>query len=120
MRDKKILIVDDEADIRELLAIEMERQGAQVLEAEGGEAAFALLQQNHVDLIISDVRMPTGDGIELLERVQKLDNPVPVILISGFADITREEALAKGALNLQPKPLDWQGLQNDVQTALRD
>ncbi len=76
-----------------------------VLEAENGRQAFAYFQEKPVDVIISDVRMPGGSGIELLERIRELKCAQPiVILVSAHSDINESEALKRGAQGFFPKP----------------
>ncbi len=102
---KKILIVDDEEDLRDIVASEFEFIGANVFQAANVTKAKTILSENSVDLIISDIRMPGETGIDLLEYSKGI-NPLlpPVILITGFADITTEEAHDRGAEALLSKP----------------
>src|SRR5262245_52565869 len=89
LKGKRILIADDEKDLREILADELRYCGCEVAEAENGKTAYALLESQPFDLIISDIRMPGGDGIELLKAVRKRDPKLPpLVLISGYSDIT--------------------------------
>jgi CheY-like chemotaxis protein len=106
---KKILVVDDEPDLREITAFEFEHKGAQVVTAEGGYEALEIVKTGGIDLIVSDVRMPEGSGEELLDSLngENLLGSSPIILVTGFADISREEALRKGALELFYKPVKW-------------
>ena len=105
LHHKSILIVDDEADLREIVAGELEFMGSKVYQAENIQHALDLLSKNSIDLIISDIRMPGGSGIELLEIVKnKYGADFPFILITGFADITPMEAYGKGAEALISKP----------------
>lgn len=105
LRDKNVLVVDDEVDLREIVASELDFMGAKVEQAGNISAADAILKQKKIDLIISDIRMPGGTGVDLLKTVKARNilNP-PVILITGFADITSEEAYAEGAEALLSKP----------------
>lgn len=105
LQGKNVLVVDDEVDLREIVASELEFMGAHVDQAGNITAADALLKEKNIDLIISDIRMPGGTGVDLLKTVKARNilNP-PVILITGFADITPEEAYAEGAEALMNKP----------------
>jgi CheY-like chemotaxis protein len=114
-KDTKILIVDDEADFRNVLAFSFKRKGYQVMSAPNGEAAFELIQSERVDVVISDIRMPGGDGIELLDRVRSnsLDTPI-ILLVTGYAEFSTEEAYHKGAEALFCKPFDRNILEETI------
>lgn len=102
---KTLLVVDDETDLRDIVASELEYMGAQVFQAENISVAQGILAKHKIDLIISDIRMPGGTGIDLLEAVKAKNADIPpVILITGFADITTEDAFNKGAEALLNKP----------------
>lgn len=112
LEGKRILVVDDEPDLREITAFEFEHKGAKVFTADGGYEAMELLKKESYDLVVSDVRMPEGTGEELLDSMaeSKILTKTPIILVTGFADITREEALERGALELFFKPVKWANL----------
>lgn len=103
---KTILIVDDEPDLREILRLEFEAEGWNVIEAENGTKAFETFQNSKIDAVASDVRMPGGDGVSLLEKIKAVSPKTPVVLLTGFADIQEKDALAKGALAMVKKPFD--------------
>lgn len=119
-QDSTILIVDDEPDLRDAIAFEFKRKGFNVVTAESGHEALALLEKQPVHIILSDVRMPDGDGIELLTKVKERNPFLPVLMfITGFADITLEEAYAKGVDAVFPKPFDRKALFEAVMRALQ-
>lgn len=105
LKGKTLLVVDDEHDLRDIVASEFDFLGATVFQAENITSAQKILADNKIDLIVSDIRMPGGTGVDLLEIVKSkgVDAP-PVILVTGFADITVENAFAKGAEALISKP----------------
>lgn len=105
LRGKTVLVVDDEVDLREIVASELDFMGATVAQAGNITQADNILKEKKVDLVISDIRMPGGTGVELLGTIKARNilNP-PVILITGFADVTPEEAYAEGAEALLNKP----------------
>lgn len=104
LKGKTLLVVDDESDLRDIVASELEFMGAEVHQAENIVAAQKLINQHNIDLIISDIRMPGGTGIDLLNIVKAKNESAPMILITGFADITTEDAFDKGAEALVNKP----------------
>lgn len=113
LSNKTVLVVDDELDLREIVASELEFMGAKVFQAENILKAQNILNEQEVDLVISDIRMPGGTGIDLLERIKSSDRPCPpVILITGFADITIADAFDKGAEALISKPFKLDDLIN--------
>jgi CheY-like chemotaxis protein len=119
LKGKRILIADDEKDLREILADELRYCGCEVSEAENGKAAYATLEKQPFDLIISDIRMPGGDGIELLKAVRARDPKLPpLVLISGYSDITEKEALALGARRVFVKPFNLNELVTEVVAAI--
>ena len=104
---KTVLVVDDEPMLREILRDVFELEGATVFEASNGTEAFALLQQQPVHVVVSDIRMPGGDGIELLRNLRKLERNTPVVLlITGFSDLSTDAAYDIGADAILSKPFD--------------
>ena len=107
IKDLCILVVDDEPDLGELVSFEFELVGAKVLSASNGREAFEAVKNNHVDVVVSDIRMPGGDGVELLENIRKADPAAPaLVFMTGFADITLEDAYDKGATAMFGKPFN--------------
>lgn len=105
LKGKTLLVVDDEADLREIVSSELEFMGAKVFQAENVSRAKSIMDTQKVDLIVSDIRMPGGTGVDLLNHIKakSIDVP-PIILITGFADITVEDAFNQGAEALLSKP----------------
>lgn len=103
-----ILIVDDEEDLCELMVESLEDIGHDVLVASSGKEALSLVQDNCVDLIISDLKMKEGDGIFLLESLRtKMRNTSPIIFITGFSHVSKEILIGKGAQDIFYKPLNF-------------
>lgn len=116
---KQVLIAEDEADLREPLAMEFESLGFQVFQAANGTEAFNIICANHIDLVISDIRMPGGDGIELLKKIRARNTAMPVVmLITGFADISIEQTYDLGAEAVLSKPFDLDELEATVNRLL--
>ncbi len=102
----KILIIDDEKNIRLTLRDILEDDGHQVVEAGSGEAGLDLLKRESADLVLLDVRLPGMDGVEVLKAIRKLDENLDVIMISGHATVgTAVDALRIGAYDFLEKPL---------------
>lgn len=116
----KILIVDDEKAIRSTLRDILELEGYEVEEAENGVDAVAKVQQNaKFNLVLSDIKMPQMDGVEVLERIKILRPDLPVVMISGHGNIdTAVEAVKKGAFDYISKPPDMNKLLITVRNAL--
>lgn len=116
----RILAVDDEKALCHLLALNLEDAGFDVTEAYSGNEAMRLIDANQFDLVISDIRMPDGDGIELLTRLKNKDPCVPVVLfITAFADITMQEAYHLGAEAFFKKPVKYDQLIAKVEECLK-
>ncbi len=117
--DITILFVDDEEDFRNTLASAFGRKGYKVLTASNGKEAFNIIQNQKIDVVVSDIKMPGGDGLELLARTKEdhLGTPI-ILLVTGFSEITSEEAHDKGAEALFSKPLDIDALQDAIDRLL--
>lgn len=119
---KQILVVDDEAEIRELLATRFRIFGFEVLEAEGGIEALGLLRQNPgINTVICDLNMNKGDGVTFIQEARKINSATPKIFaISGRTGFSAEKLFAYGADGFLPKPFDARTLLNTVRTANLD
>jgi two-component system, NtrC family, response regulator PilR len=103
----RILVVDDERSMRELLAIVLRREGYEVLLAENGRAAIELLEREPVDLLISDIKMSDLNGVEVLRAAKRVDPDILGIMITAFASTeTAVEAMRLGACDYLSKPFD--------------
>ncbi|MBI4667349.1 MAG: PAS domain S-box protein [Nitrospinae bacterium] len=104
-----ILIVDDSDVMRQTLRIHLGKMGAQTVEAEDGDLALKLLEERTPDLIISDVHMPSLDGLGLLKRIKDMPKlkDTPVIVITSDSDVeTREQVFRLGAADFLTKPVE--------------
>ena len=103
----RILVVDDERSMRELLSIVLRREGYEVLLAEDGRSAIELLGRQPIDLLISDIKMPDMSGVEVLRAAKKIDQDILAIMITAFASTdTAIEAMRLGACDYLSKPFD--------------
>ncbi len=117
---KRALVVDDEPDIRELLSITLEQMGLEVVTAAKLTKARKLLDSEHFDLCLTDMNMPDGNGLELVDHVQACHPHLPIAMISAYGNMAIAiEALKKGAFDFISKPLELIRLRNIVQSALK-
>jgi two-component system response regulator PilR (NtrC family) len=106
-RRPRILVVDDERSMRELLAIVLRREGYDVLLAENGKSAIATLEKEPVDILISDIKMPDLSGVDVLRAAKRIDQDILGIMITAFASTeTAVEAMRLGACDYLSKPFD--------------
>lgn len=115
---KTILCVDDEKDILELFRDQLEESGFNVLEANNGKEAFKIFQGGGVDCILSDIRMPGGDGVELVKNVKGTGSTIPIFLVTGFSDYTADELMGLGINAVIFKPFDLEEVVNMVSSTI--
>lgn len=114
------LVIDDEPDIRELLALTLGRMGIDTVVAEDVTGARKALGSHHFDLCLTDMRLPDGDGLDLVQWMQKNAPGVPVAVITAHGNVeTAVQALKLGAFDFISKPLDLNNLRNIVSNALK-
>jgi DNA-binding NtrC family response regulator len=117
---KQILVVDDEANLRRVLTAQLSRDGYEVHSAPDGEAGLALLREHHIDLVITDLRMPKMDGMELLRQALRIDAELPVVILTAHGTVDNAvEALKTGAFDYITKPFDQAEVRTIVKKALR-
>ncbi|HTJ80362.1 MAG TPA: sigma-54 dependent transcriptional regulator [Polyangiaceae bacterium] len=117
---KQILVVDYEANLRRVLSAQLTRDGYDVHVAEDGEAGLAFLREHHIDLVITDLRMPKVDGMDLLRAALRDDAARPVVMITAHGTVeTAVEALKTGAFDYLTKPFDQDEVRIVVKKALR-
>ena len=103
----RILVVDDERSMRELLAIVLKREGYDVVLAENGRSAMAALERQPFDLLISDIKMPDMSGVDVLRSAKQIDPGILGIMITAFASTeSAVEAMRLGACDYLTKPFD--------------
>lgn len=102
-----ILIVDDEKNYPPILSAILKEEGFETLTAFSGEETLEILKDSDVDLVLTDMKMPFMDGIELLERIKDKDPDLPVIMMTAHGTVEKAvEAMQKGAYNYIMKPFD--------------
>ena len=111
----RVLVVDDEREVRQVLQEFLVSRGYDVVQAASGMDALAILQAEKLDLVLLDLAMPGLDGMETLKRITALGAPVPVIMVTANADIgLTSKLLALGAADYIPKPFDLDYLDQAV------
>jgi len=111
----RILVVDDEAPVREVLAEYFATEGYTVETAGSGVEALTAVRDGHADLVLLDVRMPGLDGVQVLRRIREFDGHVPVIMVTANEDVTlAKETLKLGAFDYVAKPFDFDYLDRAV------
>ena len=118
--NRPVLVVDDEADIRDLMEMTLMKMGLRVDTAEGVRAALNKLSSNKYSLVLTDMRMPDGSGLEVVQHInqQQLDVPVAVITAFGSAD-QAVQALKEGAFDYLQKPITLAQLRTLVKSAIK-
>ena len=116
---EKILVVDDEQSLREVLSIMLKRAGYAVTSAMDGEEAIELLNKEIFDLVITDLRMPKIDGMEVLKAVKSASPETVVLIITAFASAdSAVEAMKQGAYDYLTKPFQVDEVQLIIRNAL--
>jgi len=115
-----VLIVDDEVEVADMFAKFLTKRGFEALTANNALAALRICNKRQVDLILTDYNMPEVTGIELLKEVRKIHPALPVILMSGQADMkVAMEALREQAFDFLSKPIDSNDLLESVRLAIQ-
>ncbi len=115
----KLLIVDDDSSLREFLEIFLAKEGYRVDSAETADEALEKVKKDSYDLVITDVRMPGMDGVELLRQLKTLDAGLPVVLITAFASLDAAvDAMKEGAWDYLTKPFKIEELREVIENAL--
>ncbi|MEJ2632863.1 MAG: sigma-54 dependent transcriptional regulator, partial [Acidihalobacter sp.] len=120
MNRQQILIIDDEPDIRELLEITLSRMGLETAAAADLAQARALLTEQSFDLCLTDLRLPDGSGLDLVEHIQAYHPELPVAVITAYGSMdTAIAALKGGAFDFLSKPIDLTRLRSLIESALK-
>lgn len=114
------LVIDDEPDIRELISLTLERMNIQSISAENVTEAKNALQVNNFDLCLTDMRLPDGDGLDIVEYIQQYYPQLPVAVITAYGNMELAvTALKAGAFDFVSKPVDLRILRDLVDTSLK-
>ena len=105
MEDKRILVIDDEENMRHMLAVLLEKEGYQVDNAADGKQGLDLASESFYDLILCDLKMPVMDGMAFLENFQDMQLESTIIVMSAYGTLdTAIEAMKRGAYDYVSKP----------------
>jgi two-component system response regulator PrrA len=116
---KRVLVVDNEADFLATYERLLRRQGYEVMTATSRAAGLAAVAGERLDLVISDLRLPDGDGLDVVRAARGVPDPPPVIVVTGYpSDETRRAAAAAGATAFFAKPFAAAGLLAAVRSIL--
>ena len=114
----RVMVVDDEENIREVLSSYLTGLGYQVVTAKDGQDALNKFQKDQFDLIISDLLMPNIDGLDLLKQIREKDRDVIFLMITGYPSIeTAVEAIKKGAYDYITKPFHMEDVKIRIERA---
>ena len=117
--EPRILVVDDEADVRQVVTLSLQQAGLLVSSAENVAIARTLLEKESVDVIVSDVMMPGENGITFLTEIHQAYPEIPVILMTGHAQLPMAlDAIRYGAFEMLLKPFDFEVLNSAVDRAI--
>ncbi len=119
LKQRTLLIVEDEKDIREILSELLSPLNLNILEAEDGQAALDMLRSKEVDAVLSDISMPRVTGLELLSHMKVEFDTVPIVMLTAYGDKANiKEALRLGALDFIEKPFNEESVLDVVNKAL--
>lgn len=117
LHGKRLLVVEDDDDLRHALAETLGDMGALVEEANGGWAAWELIQRHPFDVVVTDVRMPQGDGLELISRLRAAPRRPAIVALSGHADIVSSTRLRAQVDRFVAKPCNVAELLRAIEAA---
>ncbi len=116
---RRVLVVDDEPELRAMMAEYLQGKGFEVLQAGGGEEAIRRIPEFRPHVVLLDIMMPGLSGVETLRRIKALPQETAVIMVSGIEDVeTARQTLVLGAADYVTKPVDFQYLDSVLQVHL--
>lgn len=120
MADNVILIIDDDRGLRVSLSAFLEKKGYSTLTAATAQEGLEIIENNTVDLVLLDIRMPGMDGITALKKIKEINSDLNVIIITGYGSIeTAVEAMKEGAVDYVTKPFNLKELSSKIETSLK-
>lgn len=116
----KILVVEDDRHIRTIITKNLEKNGYITYQAENGKSAYEIFENNHIDLIITDIMMPYVDGNSLVKEVRYMNNDIPIIMLTALDSYyDKEKGFNSGADDYLVKPVNMKELLLRVKSLLR-
>jgi CheY-like chemotaxis protein len=115
----RVLVVDDDPLLVKSLKRVLVREGHQVVTAGHGGEALEVLGATSVDIVLSDVRMPVMDGVEFVRRLSGMAQAPPVVLLTGYADVSDAELRAGGVIAVLGKPVEVAALMETLRRCCR-
>ena len=115
MEKKNVLIIDDDPQILELLKMFVEANGCAAETESSAEKGMAMVRKKSYDMVLLDIMLPDGNGLDSLKNIQKIAPKLPVIMITGGNDVAvAEECLKVGAVDYITKPFDFEYLRTSM------
>ena len=116
----KIMVVEDDPSIRKLIIHYLLRQGYQIVEAENGNKAYEIFQNEHLDLVITDVMMPIMDGFTLSSKIRSVNVDIPILMLTALETYSdKEKGFMSGADDYIVKPFDMNEMMLRIKSLLR-
>ena len=116
----KILVVEDDKDIREMLSETLNLWGFENITAKNGKEALKIFGGEDISLVLTDMRMPVMDGLTMLKKVRQIDSTVPVIVITGYPSVNSAvESLSCGADYYLVKPINMTDLKVKIEKSFK-
>lgn len=117
----RVLVVDDDEMARSTLVELLAVSGYPSVPAESAAAALEVMKEGGIDLVLTDMHMPGSSGLDLIEEIKRIDDSIPVILITGYPSVnTAVDAMKRGAVDFLPKPFDFNMVAHMVRKALQE
>ncbi len=114
----RVLVVDDQVTVRTAIVALLNARGYDALSAEDGDGALAILRDQSFDVMLADIRMPGMSGLDLLTEALKIDQNLPVLMLTAVTDVgTAREAIKRGAMDYLSKPIEMDDLDRAVRSA---